>query len=40
MADNQATGEAGAKYFLKNNEAVWSKWVSPEAAAKIKSAVS
>jgi glycine betaine/proline transport system substrate-binding protein len=40
MADNQATGEAGAKYFLKNNEAVWSKWVSPEAAAKIKAAVS
>ena len=39
MADNQATGEVGAKYFLKNNEDVWMKWVSPEAAAKIKAAV-
>jgi glycine betaine/proline transport system substrate-binding protein len=40
MADNQATGEAGAKHFLKTEEAIWSKWVSPEAAAKIKAAVS
>jgi glycine betaine/proline transport system substrate-binding protein len=36
MTDNQATGEGGAKYFLKNNESVWTKWVSPEAAAKVK----
>ena len=39
MTDNQATGEDGAKYFLKNNEALWSKWVSPDAAAKIKAAL-
>ncbi len=39
MIDNQATGEGGAKYFLKNNEDVWTKWVSPEAAEKIKKAV-
>jgi glycine betaine/proline transport system substrate-binding protein len=38
MADNQATGESGAKHFIKNNEDIWSKWVSPEAAAKIKAA--
>lgn len=34
--DNQATGEATAKYFLKNNEPIWTKWVSPEAAAAVK----
>ena len=39
MTDNQATGEDGAKYFLKNNEALWTKWVSPEAAAKVKAAL-
>jgi glycine betaine/proline transport system substrate-binding protein len=39
MVDNQATGEDGAKYYLKNNEATWSTWVSPEAAEKIKAAV-
>jgi ABC-type proline/glycine betaine transport systems, periplasmic components len=39
MTDNQATGEDGAKHFLKENEAVWSAWVSPEAAEKIKAAL-
>ena len=39
MTDNQASGEDGAKHFLKENEDVWSKWVSPEAAAKIKAAL-
>ncbi|MFF7065615.1 glycine betaine ABC transporter substrate-binding protein [Pseudomonas sp. NPDC008258] len=39
MADNQATGEDGAKQFLKKNPDVWSKWVSPEVAEKIKSAL-
>jgi glycine betaine/proline transport system substrate-binding protein len=39
MADNQATGEDGAVYFLENNEAVWSKWVTPAAAKKIKAAL-
>ena len=36
MTDNQASGEEGARYFLKNNEALWTQWVSPEAAQKIK----
>ena len=36
MVDNQATGAEGAKYFLKNNEDVWTPWVSPEAADMIK----
>lgn len=39
MTDNQATGEDGAKYFLKNSEDVWTKWVSPEVAEKVKKAV-
>ncbi len=25
MVDNQATGEDGAKYYLQNNEATWTK---------------
>jgi glycine betaine/proline transport system substrate-binding protein len=39
MTDNQATGENGAKYFLKNNEPLWVKWVSPEVAQKVKAAL-
>ena len=39
MADNQATGDAGAKHFLKTQEEMWTKWVSPEAAEKIKQAM-
>ena len=39
MADNQATGEDGAKHFLKENADIWTAWVSPEAAEKIKAAV-
>lgn len=39
MTDNQATGEDGAKYFLKNNEPLWKDWVSPEAAEKIKASL-
>lgn len=39
MADNQATGEDGAYHFLKENEDIWTKWVSPEAAEKVKKAV-
>ena len=37
--DNQATGEDTALYFLENNEAVWSDWVSAETAEKIKAAL-
>ena len=39
MTDNQATGEDGAKHFLKTNEALWTKWVSPDAAKKVKAAL-
>ncbi|MFU0505862.1 ABC transporter substrate-binding protein [Pseudaminobacter sp. NGMCC 1.201702] len=39
MTDNQATGEEGAKYFLENNEDIWTKWVSPEVAEKVKAAL-
>lgn len=39
MGDNQATGEDGAKHFLKENEDVWGKWVSPEVLAKVKASL-
>ncbi len=39
MTDNQATGKEGARHFLKENTAIWEKWVSPEAAGKIKAAL-
>ena len=35
MLDNQATGEDGANYFLKNYPQVWSEWVSPEVFEKV-----
>ena len=36
MSDNQASNEDGAYHFLESNEDVWTKWVSPEVAAKVK----
>jgi glycine betaine/proline transport system substrate-binding protein len=39
MTDNQASGEEGAKQFLKEHEDIWTKWVSPEAAEKIKASL-
>ena len=39
MTDNQASGEEGAKHFFKENPDVWAKWVSPDAAKKIKAAL-
>lgn len=39
MTDNQATGADGAKQFLRTNEALWTTWVSPEAAEKIKASL-
>ncbi|MEF0943855.1 glycine betaine ABC transporter substrate-binding protein, partial [Rhizobium sp. BR 362] len=39
MTDNQATGEDGAKHFLKENKDIWTKWVSPEAAKKIEASL-
>ncbi len=37
MTEEQATGEDAAWYFLENYEDIWTQWVSPEVAAKIKS---
>ena len=39
MAEEQATGEDAAIEFLKTKEDVWSKWVSSEAAEKIKASL-
>jgi glycine betaine/proline transport system substrate-binding protein len=39
MTANQAVGEDGAKYFLRNQKDIWTKWVSPEAAKKIQAAL-
>lgn len=39
MTENQATGEDGAKYFLKEHKDLWLKWVSPDAAKKINAAL-
>ena len=39
MTDNQGTNEDGAKYFLKTYPDMWTKWVSPDVAAKVKAAI-
>ena len=39
MSDNQASGKDGARHFLKTQPDVWSAWVTPEVAAKVKTAV-
>ncbi len=39
MDENQGTNEDGAEYFLENNEDIWTKWVSPEVAEKIKASM-
>ena len=36
---NQATAEETAEHFLKNYAEVWGKWVTPEAAKKVKAAL-
>lgn len=35
MADNEATGEEGAKHFLETYPEIWNSWVTPEVADKI-----
>lgn len=37
--DNQADGETIAEYFLENNQDIWSNWLTPEAATKVKAAL-
>jgi glycine betaine/proline transport system substrate-binding protein len=39
MTDQQATGEEGALHFLKENPDVWTKWVTPEVAEKVKASL-
>ncbi len=39
MADQQATGEDAAIEFLVKHEDVWAKWVSTDAAKKIKASL-
>jgi len=39
MSETQATGEDGARYFLRNSKEMWHQWVEPEAANKIEAAL-
>ncbi|MBV9754739.1 MAG: ABC transporter substrate-binding protein [Hyphomicrobiales bacterium] len=39
MTDNQATGQDGAKWFLKNMPDLWTKWVPADIATKVKAAL-
>ena len=39
MTDNQATGDEGAEYFLREHEELWTPWVTPAAATKIKASL-
>lgn len=39
MADNQASNEDGAYEFLTKHEDLWTQWVAPEVAEKVKSAL-
>ncbi|TRL39876.1 ABC transporter substrate-binding protein [Rhizobium straminoryzae] len=39
MDGNQGTNEDGARYFLKTYPAMWTKWVSPQVADKIKASL-
>jgi len=39
MIDNQGTNEDGAKYFLKTYPDMWTKWVSPDVAEKVKASL-
>ena len=39
IEDNQATAEDSALYFLNTHPDVWTKWVTPEAAKKVKASL-
>ena len=39
MTENQANGEDGAKWFIKNMPEVWTKWVPADVANKVKGAL-
>lgn len=39
MNENQAKGDDAAQHFLTENQDIWTKWVSPEVAEKVKAAL-
>lgn len=39
MEDNQADGEVAMEYFIEEHEAIWTRWVTPEIAEKVKAAL-
>ncbi|MBN9031273.1 MAG: ABC transporter substrate-binding protein [Rhizobiales bacterium 63-7] len=39
MTDNQGTNEDAAKYFLQTYPDMWTKWVAPDVAEKVKAAL-
>jgi glycine betaine/proline transport system substrate-binding protein len=39
MSDNQADGARGAQHFLQTQPEVWTQWVTPDVADKIKAAL-
>ena len=39
MSENQATGADGAAHFLKTRPDIWTQWVTPEAAEKVKASL-
>jgi len=39
MSDNQATGTDAARHFLKSQPEIWTPWVAPEVAEKVKAAL-
>ncbi|WP_426227942.1 ABC transporter substrate-binding protein [Pararhizobium sp. DWP3-4] len=39
MTDNQGTNEDAAKYFLETYPDMWTKWVAPDVAEKVKAAL-
>ena len=39
MGENQGTNEDAARHFLENYPDMWTKWVSPEVAEKVKAAL-
>ncbi len=39
MQANQASGEDAAAEFLRKHESIWTKWVSADAAAKVKASL-
>ncbi len=39
MEENQADGQTAMEYVIEEHEDIWTKWVTPEVAAKVKAAL-